>query len=153
MKKLIWALSMATCMAWAPAYAQSASDQELTMDVIKAEKKLLVSMNLGLSEEEKPDFWPIYEDYQKELTKIDDRTVGVIEDYANNFFNLTDEKAKQLLDEFLAIEDDFNKLRHTYIDKFSKVIPPKKVVRYFQIEKKLDAVLEFELARRVPLVR
>src|SRR6516162_349357 len=90
----------------ASAWAQDkpADNMQILRDKIKADKKLLVATNMELTESEAKNFWPIYEQYQKDLEKINRRLANLLDSYADDFRNksLTDEKAKKLIDEALA---------------------------------------------------
>ena len=139
-----------------PAWTQGkpADDMQVLRDKIKANKKLLVGTNMELTESEAKAFWPVYDQYQKDLLAINNRIVKLIESYARDYEanTLTDEKANKLTDEFVAIEKAEAKLTDSYVPKLSKVLPPKKVARYMQIENKIRAILKYELAGQIPLV-
>ena len=126
-------------------------DRELAREAIQANKKLVVSANMNLNTNEKEGFWAVYEDYQKDLEKILERTVALIEDYAVNFENLSDKKAKELLNSHLKIEADTVKLKKSYLRKFQKVLPAQKVVRYYQKENKIEAIIDYDLVDKIPL--
>ena len=126
-------------------------DRELAREAIQANKKLVVAANMNLNTNEKEGFWAVYEDYQKDLGKILERTVALIEDYAVNFENLSDKKAKELLNSHLKIEADTVKLKKSYLRKFQKVLPAQKVVRYYQIENKIEAIIDYDLVDKIPL--
>ena len=128
---------------------------EVTRAVIKAERRAIVSMNLELTDAESKAFWPVYDEYWVQMKKIGDREVLLIEDFAKhyNYESLTDEKAETMIKELLSIMKEENKLKKKYVKKFMKVLPAKKVLRYYQIENKLDAVINFDLAATIPLAR
>jgi hypothetical protein len=134
------------------ALAQDAETQAARAD-IQAERTKLVAANLDLTETEGKAFWPIYNDYRAQWSKLDDRTLALVKDYADNYEAMSDEKAKSLLQQLVTLDDDRLKLRRSYIGKFEKVLPPKKVARYFQIERKLDAAVAYEAASVIPLVK
>jgi hypothetical protein len=98
-------------------------------------------------------FWPVYEAYQTKLGKLRDREIKLIEKFAASYETMSDDVAKKLLDDSLSIDSDHQKLRQSYLAKFRGVLPDAKVARYYQIESKIDAVLEYELAKRILLVR
>ena len=77
----------------------------------------------------------------------------MIEEFATNFETMSDDVAKKLLDDSLAIDSDHEKLRQSYLSKIRGVLSDKKVARYYQLESKIDAILEYELAKRMPLVQ
>jgi hypothetical protein len=132
-----------------------ADNMQILRDKIRADKKLVVATNMELTESEAKDFWPIYEQYQKDLQKINRRMANLLESYADDFRNksLTDEKAKNLIDEALKIDRAEADLKSTYAPKLSKALPITKAVRYLQIENKIRAVVKYDIASGVPLVR
>jgi hypothetical protein len=132
-----------------------ADNMQILREKIKADKKLLVATNIELTESEAKGFWPVYDEYQKDLTAINQRIGKLIESYAADYRanSLTDDKAKKLVDELVAIEQAEAGLKTTYVPKLSKVLPLKKVARYLQIENKVRALVKYELAATIPLAR
>ena len=143
------------CDAGSVAQDKPADNMQILRDKIKADKKLVVATNMELTESEAKGFWPIYDQYQKDLQKINRRIVALLESYAADFRgkSLTDEKAKKLIEEAVAIEQAEANLKSTYAPKLSKVLPVRKVARYLQIENKIRALVKYELAAGVPLVQ
>jgi hypothetical protein len=139
-----------------PAVSQDkpADNMQILRDKVKADKKLLVAANMELSESEAKAFWPVYEEYQKELTAINQRIGKLIERYAADYpaNTLTDEKARELTDELVAIGKAEAEMQAASVPKLRKVLPEKKVARYLQIENKIRAVVKYELADGVPLM-
>ena len=119
----------------------------------EADKKLLVAENLELTESEAKGFWPIYASYQQDLDKINQRMGKLITEYAENYKSMTDEVADKLVTEASAIEADRTALIQSYLPKLKKVLPGKKVARYYQLESKIRALINFELAANIPLVQ
>ncbi|MGH9576833.1 MAG: hypothetical protein ACRD3R_05285 [Terriglobales bacterium] len=138
-----------------PAYAQDkpADNMQILMEKLKADKKLLVAENLQLTESEAKAFWPVYESYQKDLDKINERLGKVINDYGANYQSLTDDVADKLTTEAVAIEVDRTKLMQSYLPKLKKALPARKAARYYQLESKIRAVLNFQLAANIPLAK
>ncbi len=132
-----------------------ADNMQILRDKLKADKKLVVASNMELTEAEAKGFWPIYDQYQKELQKINQRLGKTLDSYAddNRRKSLTDDKAKKLIDEAVAIDQDEANIKSTFAPKLSKVLPAKKVARYLQIENKIRALVRYDLAQGVPLVR
>ena len=159
MKVIFFVTLVAAITMWvvSPVVAQDkpADNMQILRDKIKADKKLLVSANMELTESEAKGFWPVYEEYQKELTAINQRIGKLIESYAADYRSntLTDEKAQKLIDEMVAIEKADGGLQASYAPKLGKVLPPKKVARYLQIENKIRAALKYELAANIPAVQ
>ena len=138
-----------------PAVAQTASDMQILAQKIKADKKVVVAANMQLTEAEAKGFWPVYDAYQKDLQGINKRLLGAIKSYADSYNkgSVSDETAKKLINEAIAIEDAEVKLKRSYVPKLEKVIPGIKVARYLQIENKIRAIGKYELAAQIPLVQ
>jgi hypothetical protein len=156
-KKSTVAIAVIT-LAFAPlilAQDKPADNMQILRDKIRADKKLVVATNMELTESEAKGFWPIYAQYQKDLEKINQRVANLLESYADDFRgkSLTDDKAKKLINEATAIDQAEANLKSTYAPKLSKALPMKKVARYLQIENKIRAVVKYDIASGVPLVR
>jgi hypothetical protein len=130
-----------------------ADTMQLVRDKIRANKKLFIAENLQLTESEAKAFWPVYDRYQQELSTLNDRMLKLIHDYANHYQTMSDQVAKRLVDESLAIEAARQKLRQTYVPRFRKVLRDKLVARYYQLENKVQAAVSYELAAEIPLVK
>jgi len=157
-KKMIGLGVALTALGFAPlALAQDkpADNMQILRDKLKADKKLVIAVNMELSESEAKGFWPIYEQYQKDLQKLNQRVLNLLDSYADDYRrkSLTDDKAKKLIDEATAIDQAEANLKTTYAPKLGKVLPVRKVVRYLQIENKIRAVVKYDIASGVPLVR
>jgi len=141
----------------APAIAQDkgTSNMEILRQKVKADKKLVVAMNMGLTEAEGKAFWPLYDAYQKDLEAIDVRLAKTIVAYAEAYNKgpVPNETAKKLLNDALAIEEAEVTLKRSYVPKIEKALPEAKVARYIQIENKIRALVRYELADKIPLVK
>ena len=138
---------------FAMAQDQPADNMEIVKEKIRSDKKLFIATNMQLTESEANAFWPVYEAYQAEINKLRDREIKLIEKFAASYETMSDDVAKKLLDDSLSIDSSHQELRQSYLSKFRGVLSDKKVARYYQLESKIDAVMEYELARRIPLVR
>ena len=130
-----------------------ADNMSILMEKIKADKKLLVAENMGLTDEESKNFWPLYDAYQKELEAIQMKYGKIIERYADQYQSMTDTEAKGFLDDYLKTEEEHLKTRQSSLVKFRGVLPEIKVVRYYQIENKIRAAVNYELASLIPLMK
>lgn len=128
-----------------------ADTMEMLREKLRADKKLIVAEAMHLTEAEATAFWPVYDNYQKDLTALNNRTMKLIKDYSDSYGSMTDPAAKGIVDSFLAIEKDRIQLMQTYAPKLRKVLPEVKVARYYQIENKIRAVVNYELASEIPL--
>jgi len=135
------------------AQEKPADNMQLVREKIQTDKKLFIAQNMNLTESEAKVFWPVYENYQKDLEKLVDKTVKLIENYSANYQTMTEEAAKELINGYLAIEGERVALMKSFLSKFRKVLPEKKVARYYQLENKIDAVVNYGLAKQIPLVK
>jgi hypothetical protein len=126
---------------------------EALRDAIQADKKAYISEYLQLTQAEGKEFWPYYNSYQFDLQKVNDRLVKLINDYAKTFKDMSDQDAVKMVDAYLAIERDQLKLKELYFRTLRKTLPVKKVTRYLQLENKINALVRFELAKKIPLVK
>ena len=131
-----------------------ANNLEIVHEKLKADKKLIVAKYMELTEAQAKRFWPVYEEYQKDLDKLNERLAKLLESYAAEYRknSLSDDRAQQLLDEWLALDKDEGKQRKNHAAKVLKALPAKKAARYLQIENEFRVLLKYDLAATVPLV-
>jgi hypothetical protein len=122
---------------------------------LAADKKQMVTANMDLTAQEAAAFWPVYDQYQKELQAINERLATMVTAYAKeyNAGSLTDERAVTLMKEAMAADDAEGRARQGLAARLAPVLPGRKLVRYLQIESKVRALVNYELAAEVPLVR
>ena len=128
------------------------TNQALLLQTIRANRKALIAVSLNLNDEESARFWPIYDRYQTEIAATGDRVLALVKDYEAHFTDLSNDKALQLTRDYLEADAQRLKVRLTYLDEFSKVLPGRTVARFYQIENKLDAVMRYDLASTIPVV-
>jgi hypothetical protein len=132
---------------------EPADNMEILKEAVKANKKLVITTNMKLTTTEAGKFWTVYDEYQKQLEKLNQQRIALIENYAKNYETMTDELALELLDTHMSIEAQRLSLQSVFVPKFKKVLPPIKVVRYFQCENKIAAIVNLELAGQIPLIK
>lgn len=151
MRKLLFAILMLLLVA--PVMSQTIEDMiEVERSVLKAEKKAIVAENMNFTEEEATVFWPLYQEYTNEEYTLMTEAVKIIKDYADHYDSLGDLKADELMTRHLKLKQDEVKLQLKYFKKFKKVLPASKVTRFFQIENKINALIDAQLAIDIPLV-
>ena len=136
-----------------PLWSQQEKEIELTRLALQRQRDDLVNQFMKLNLKEVGAFIPVYEEYRTEMGKLGDRTQRVILDYAKNQDNLSDQKALAMLDEWLKIKEAEVKLRMKSVEDFKRVLPPKKVLRFFQLDNKFDAIVNYNLSGSIPLVQ
>jgi Spy/CpxP family protein refolding chaperone len=151
----------ATLLAFALAAAPFAGAQDKAFDgtdiqalkaAVKADKKALVATTMNLTDAEAKKFWPLYGDYQLKVDSLNRRHTRLVEEVVAQSKPVSDNLAKSLLKESLAIEDEEVRARRAYQNRLVKVLPAAKVVRYLQLENKIRAVQDYEIAAVMPLV-
>ena len=156
MKAFVRCVLIGIALVGLPVLAQSATDSkmEILLQKIKADKKFLVASNMGLTDDEGKKFWPLYDEYQKELEQVNQSIGKTIQEYADAFNKgpVPNDQAKKLMNDVLAIEDKEGNLKRHYADKIGQVLPAAKTARYIQIETKIRALVKAELAKEIPLV-
>ena len=127
-------------------------NMDLMRKNLRSEKKQILALNLPLTADEATKFWPIYDQYAADMSKNYDEFYSVIKDYAANQKTLTDAQALGMIKKWSAIQVSVAQTRNKYIPMVEKVIPGKKAALFFQIDRRLYALLDLQVASEVPLV-
>jgi hypothetical protein len=140
--------------AFSPVMAEQERDViELIKTQVGTQRQALVAENLQLTEEESTSFWPVYRSFHSERDKLVDRRIKLLMEFRDNFDGLSEEQSKKLLDDYIALQGEQLALRKKWVKNFRAVLSEKTTLRYFQIENKLDAIIDFDLAQVVPLAQ
>jgi hypothetical protein len=135
-----------------PVTAQTMKESlDIKRQAIANQRRVLVSGALPLTDDEAKGFWPLYDGYEKQRGDIDERTNRLVADFVAIDRNLSDTQAKAMLAVALRLDDERLVARRDALGRMSKVLPPRKLMRYFQIEQKLDAQVRADISRQVPL--
>ena len=153
-------LTIACTAASTTAFAQveTANGVEVEKDLalvrrnLRAEKKQLIALNVSLTEAEATKFWPVYDEYVAEMAKANDEFYAVIKDYAANQKTLTDAQASSMIKRWADIQVKQAQVRQKYIPLVEKVIPGRKAALFFQIDRRLYALMDLQVASQIPLV-
>ena len=124
----------------------------MTRSLTEAQRQATVAANVSLTEAESAKFWPLYREYRNEVEKVNDEAVALMKEFAANYETLSDDRAKSMADRWLALQKQRLVLKTKYMDRYAKVLGGAKMARVLQIENRLDALIEVNLARAVPLV-
>jgi hypothetical protein len=143
-------------MLWgasAPAADQATRDAfDALRSDLKADRTALIAEHMQLSAQESEGFWPIYHNYRAEMDKVTDNIVNLVLEYADNYPNVSDEKASEMVRKYLKLEANLLKLRTKYLKKLGKVLPGTKVFRFAQLDNRLDLGIRVGLAAEIPLM-
>ena len=135
--------------------SQTALDRDLKMlrEDIRSKKKQLIAANLKITDEEATKFWPVYDRYTAELVKTNDEKYALIKQYVEQWGTMTDAQATDLTKRALNVDQNVANLRIRYIPEFAKVLPGKKSATFFQIERRVQAMIDLQLSSQLPLVQ
>jgi len=128
-------------------------DIQLLRKDIRSQKKQLIAANLNLTADQATKFWPLYDQYTAELSKIGDQKTALIKEYADQWGTMTDEQASSLMKRSLAVDEQIAQLRIKYMPMFSQVVPGQVVATFFQLDRRFQGLLDIQLASQLPLVQ
>ena len=131
------------------------SDQDLAMlrKDLRSQKKQVIAQNLKLSDTEATKFWPIYDQYVAELTKINDKKYATIQEYADKFGTLSDDQAMSLIRNWLEVDIAATQLRAKYLPIVAKAVGGKKAATFAQIDRRIASMVDLQLGSKIPLVQ
>jgi len=131
----------------------SNSEFELLRSDIRTKKMALIAERMELSGKEADAFWPIYRQYDVELAAINDKKIALLMDYMHSHKTLDDAKAKELAQGVFGVDQMTLDLRKKYFDELSRVVSAKTAVRFLQIERRLQQLVDVQLASRNPEIK
>jgi uncharacterized phage infection (PIP) family protein YhgE len=137
------------------AQSQTNTDQDIDLlrKDIRSQKKQMIAANMNLSDKEAEQFWPVYDQYTKELVAINNQKYSAIKQYAQNYDTLADQQAVDLAKQVLQVDEQVAQLRMKYIPIFEKVISGKKTALFFQLDRRLVMLIDIQLSSAIPLVQ
>jgi Spy/CpxP family protein refolding chaperone len=134
---------------------QTVTDQDIEMlrSDVRSQKKQIVAQNMNLTDAQAEKFWPVYDAYSQEVSKLNDTRLSLIKQYAESYDTMTDAQASSLLKQALALDESYVKLRQTWVPKFEKVISPKQTAAFFQLDRRIGLLIDLQIASAIPLVK
>ena len=131
----------------------SDQDIQLLRQDLRSRKKQLVASNLNLTDDQATKFWPVYNQYIAEQTKIHDQKYAIIKEFATTWGTITDAQATDLTKRALAVDDQVAQLRIKYVPNLMQVLPGKLVATFFQIDRRLQMMVDLQLMSQLPLIQ
>jgi len=132
--------------------AQAEWDIAQSRQIINDRRNTALAFNMSFTDVEKEAFWPLYREYRNAMGNVATRKLDVITDYAKYYDNMTEDKARELLDRFFIYEEQALKIRQLYVKRFRRILPNTKVTRLMQIESRMDAAIGLKLSEGIPLM-
>jgi len=156
---LVIALLTAPVLLWCQDVAQT-QDVEANVQAyinllrqnVRTQKVAIMGQLMQLTPEQASKFWPMYNEYDQSLTKLNDEKLAAIKKYAANEDNLTDALAGELANKALDLESRRTDLKKQYMQRVSAAISPKIAARFLQIENQLLMIIDLQIASNLPIV-
>jgi hypothetical protein len=142
-----------------PGATQSSSDGDtktqgqLDIAAARADRKALVGANMNLSKPQADAFWPLYDAYEAKMDRIEHRHAVEVNAFAEHYAALTAQDADRKLDEVIAIRQERLDVQKEFVPKFRAAVSSINTTRFFQIDNKLNAMIQCALAQALPLAR
>jgi len=127
-------------------------DIEMLRANLRKQRKEIMAENMTLTADEATKFWPIFDQYRREAIKPNDERWAVIKEYADNYNTMTDAQAQDYMKRSTAVDQQLLALRMTYVPVFEKVISAKKTALWYQIDRRIDLLINLQLSTVIPMV-
>jgi len=127
-------------------------DVEMLRADLRSQRKQIMAQNMNLTADEATKFWPIFDQYRQEAVKPNDERWALIKDYAANYNTMTDPQAQDYIKRSTAVDQQLLALRMKYVPVFEKVISPKKTALWYQIDRRIDLLINLQLSAQIPMV-
>ena len=128
------------------------SDIQLMRSDIQAGKNQIITATMQFSDAESKAFWPVYRDFARDQQVIGDERVQLIKDYAANYDSMDDNKAKDMVQRMINVEDKTLNLREDYWPKFMKALGAKRAAKFYQVDSRLSLLINLQLTSAIPLI-
>ena len=150
---IVCSIAVTALAVAAPAQAQTVQDQLAAGRTnIELKRQAVLTANLPLTAGESQAFWPLYHEYRAAVARKYDRVIALVADYVANGEKMSDKQAEELMNEFWTTQLDALVLKQDYFPRFKQILPVKKAVRFFQLDNRLDAAVQSDASRQMPLV-
>ena len=135
--------------------SEAVSDQDIQMlrKDLRSQRKQIIAANMNLSSTEAEKFWPVYEQYVSDLVKTNGTKYALIKKYVQTQGNLSDTEAESAVDQWVSIDQSVAELRKKYIPSFRKVLSPKNTALFYQLDRRVQLMIDLQLASSIPMVQ
>jgi hypothetical protein len=128
-------------------------DLEILRKDLRSQKKQLMAQNLTLTDADATKFWPIYDQYVAEQIKIHNKKYATIQEFADRYGTMTDDQANKLMKQWLDVDVADTQLRAKYLAIVTKAIGGKQGASWAQLDRRIQMMVDLQLASRTPLVQ
>ena len=137
----------------APGPTVSEQDIELLRSDIRSAKKQIIAENMKLTNAQAEKFWPVYDAYAQETSKLGDARYALIKEYASHYEDMTDAQAESLVKKMATLDEQTATLRQQWIPKFGEVLTGKQTALFFQLDRRINLLLDVQFAANIPIVK
>ena len=129
------------------------TDEDITLlrQDLRAKKMQVIGQNMSLSDTEAQKFWPIYNHYVKDLQEVNNQKYALLKQYAEMWATMRDEDALIYVRHWLEVDGQAQALRLKYVPVVSQVLPGKKAATFFQLDRRLNMIIDLQLFSQIPL--
>jgi len=128
------------------------TDIQLLRSDVQSDKNQIIADTMQFTDAESKAFWPVYRDYARDQQVIGDDRIQLIKDYAANYDTLDDNKAKDMMQRMISIEDKTLNVREDYWPKFTKALGAKRAAKFYQVDNRLTLIVNLQLTAAIPLI-
>jgi len=134
---------------------QSGTDTDIALlrSDVQAQKTDIIAHTMQLNDAQAKAFWPLYREYANKQQTIGDQRVSIIKDYADSYDTMDDAKADELMGRLLKFDKARTQLIAEYYPKFKKAIGAKEAAKFFQVDNRLNLVIDLQIASAVPIIQ
>jgi hypothetical protein len=125
----------------------SDEDMQLLKSDVRSQKKQIVAANMDLTDAEAEKFWPVYDRYTADVAKVYDTKIALVQEYFENYQTMSGDQAESYLRRRAAVEEDLMQVRLKYLPEFRKVLTGRETTRFYQIDWRLDLMINLQLAQ------
>lgn len=158
---ILFVVAMLVASAALTQDTSTSSDRELNLRAyiellradVKAKRVAIITEIMQFSDADAATFWPLFRDYDHELSKLGDTRVQLISDYIKNYDDITDEKADGLMSSAFSLEEQRAELKKKHFDIMKKALSARTAARFFQVENQMQQVADLQISANLPALQ
>ena len=129
------------------------TDEDITLlrKDLRAMKMQVIGQNMSMSDAEAQKFWPVYNHYVRDLSEVNNQKYALLKEYAETWATMSDEDAMIYVRHWLEADGEAQALRLKYVPVVSQVLPGKKAATFFQLDRRLNMIIDLQLFSQIPL--
>lgn len=151
MKKLILIVALFSSIS---VIAQNADDYiQMLKSNVQSDKIAIITETMNFTDEQSEKFWPIYNEFSNELSKLSDKRIANIKDFAANYDSLSADKANELIENSFQYQKDRLNLNEDYYGTFAEALGPIVAAKYMQLERMIQLLIDIQINANLPFAK